>query len=180
MCTTHCHRPDRRRVLATLAGTVSIAALGFSPFPAHADAAVVDLPPPGPMDACPVCGMIVAKYPEWVATVLFDDGEAVHFDGAKDFFKYLQDMEKYAPGRSMEQIVGMGVTEYYGLRLVDAQAARYVIGSDTYGPMGHELIPLQTQVDADDFQKDHLGKRQVTFDEVTMEMLIGLDEGRFE
>lgn len=180
MCNSHALRPDRRRVLAALAGTVSASALGFSPTRARAEAVSVDLPPPGPRDACPVCGMIVAKYPEWIATVLYDDGQAVHFDGAKDFFKYLQNLGKYAPGRTMEEIVGMGVTEYYGLKLVDARTARYVIGSDVYGPMGHELIPLQTQVDADDFQKDHLGQRQVAYDEVTMDMLTGLDEGRFE
>lgn len=180
MCQNHSPRPDRRRVLAGLLGTASAAGLGFVPTVARADAPKVDLPAPGPRDTCPVCGMIVAKYPEWVATVLYDDGEAVHFDGAKDFFKYLVDMEKYAPGRSMEQIVGMGVTEYYGLQLVDAKAARYVIGSDTYGPMGHELIPLQTQVDADDFMRDHAGIRQLGFDDVTMDVLNGLDEGQFE
>jgi copper chaperone NosL len=180
MCQNTTPRPDRRRVLAGLLGTASAAGLGFVPAAARAEAATVDLPPPGPRDTCPVCGMIVAKYPEWVATVLYDDGFAVHFDGAKDFFKYLQDMEKYAPDRSLEQIVGMGVTEYYGLKLVDARAADYVIGSDIYGPMGHELIPLQTQVDADDFLKDHHGLRQVGFDDVTMDMLTGLDRGKFE
>lgn len=180
MCKEHSPRPDRRRVLAGLLGTASATGLGFMPGLARADAAVVDLPPPGPRDACPVCGMIVAKYPEWIATVLYDDGEAVHFDGAKDFFKYLQDMEKYAPGRSKDQIVGMGVTEYYGLQLVDAQAAQYVIGSDVYGPMGHEMIPLQTDVDTNDFFRDHAGVRKLGFDEVTMDMLVGLDKGRFE
>lgn len=179
MCNHNPH-PDRRRVLYGLLGTASAAALGFTPGPARANAAVVDLPRPGPLDACPVCGMLPARYPEWVATILYDDGFAVHFDGAKDFFKYLEDFEKYQPDRSKEQIKAMGVTEYYGLKLVDATAARYVIGSDTYGPMGHELVPLQTRLDADDFQKDHAGVRQLGYDEVTMDMLIGLDKGRFE
>ncbi|HHH40277.1 MAG TPA: nitrous oxide reductase accessory protein NosL, partial [Sedimenticola sp.] len=56
------------------------------------------LPKPGPRDTCPVCGMFVAKYPEWVATVLYRDGHAHHFDGAKDLFKYLHDMPRWAPG----------------------------------------------------------------------------------
>jgi len=180
MCQTLSPRPDRRRVLAGLLVSVSAAGLGFMPAPARAEAQVVDLPPPGPRDTCPVCGMIVSKYPEWVATVLYDDGEAVHFDGAKDFFKYLHNMEKYAPGRSEAQIAAMGVTEYYGLKLVDAKAARYVIGSDIYGPMGHELIPLQSQLDADDYFRDHAGVAQLGFGDVTMDMLAGLDKGQFE
>jgi copper chaperone NosL len=61
----------------------------------------VKLPAPGPRDTCPVCGMFVAPYPFWVATVLWRDGKAVHFDGAKDFFKYLQDLKKYEPGRAL-------------------------------------------------------------------------------
>lgn len=180
MCQNSTTRLDRRQVIAALMATVSAAGLGFAPAPARAEAPLVELPPPGPLDACPVCGMIVSKYPEWIATLVFDDGEAVHFDGAKDFFKYLVDLEKYAPGRSRDQIAGMGVTEYYGLTLVDARFASYVIGSDVLGPMGHELIPLQTGLDADDFFNDHQGVRRVAFDEVTAEILLGLDNSRFE
>ena len=180
MCMTSSHHPGRRHVLAGLFATASAAALGAVPAPARAAAPVVDLPPPGPRDACPVCGMLPAKYPEWVATILYDDGFAVHFDGPKDFFKYLEDFEKYAPDRSKDQIKAMGVTEYYGLKMVEATGARYVIGSDTLGPMGHELIPLQTQADADDFQRDHRGLRQLGFDEVTADILTELDTGHFE
>jgi nitrous oxide reductase accessory protein NosL len=74
----------------------------------------VKLPAPGPRDTCPVCGMFVAPYPYWVATVLWRDGKAVHFDGAKDFFKYLLDLKKYEPRRSRADIQAMGVTDYYG------------------------------------------------------------------
>ncbi|MDV7145215.1 nitrous oxide reductase accessory protein NosL [Tropicimonas sp. TH_r6] len=177
MC-SHSFRPNRRRLLAYLPVAALFAGLGFRPV--RADAPTIDLPPPGPRDVCPVCGMFVAQYPEWVATILWDDGEAVHFDGAKDFFKYLDNLTKYAPGRDVGQIAGMGVTEYYGLTLIDAQAAEYVIGSDVYGPMGHELVPLATALDATDFLKDHTGKARVTFAQVTREMLTDLDAGTFE
>ncbi len=180
MCQSPDHRADRRRLLATLSSAALLAGVGLAPRSARAAAAPVNLPPPGPRDTCPVCGMFVAKYPEWVATVLWDDGEAVHFDGAKDFFKYLDGLEKYAPGRSRDQIAGMGVTEYYGLALVAAQDALYAIGSDVLGPMGHELVPLMTEADATDYMRDHRGERLVTFGDVTGEMLTGLDAGRFE
>lgn len=178
MCTHKRHRFDRRDILAALPAAALMA--GLPTGPAHASAAKIDLPAPGPRDVCPVCGMFVAKYREWVATVLWDDGEAVHFDGAKDFFKFLRNLEKYAPGRNSDQIAGMGVTEYYGLSLIDAKEARYVIGSDVYGPMGHELVPLASEVDSADFLKDHKGKSEIAFGDVEMGMLTNLDAGKFE
>jgi nitrous oxide reductase accessory protein NosL len=140
----------------------------------------LDLPAPGPKDTCPVCGMFVSKYPDWVATVLYQDGHAHHFDGAKDMFKYLHDMPKWAPGHATKDITLIGVTEYYGLTKIDAHAAWYVIGSDVLGPMGHELIPLASREDAEEFLQDHTGKRILRFDAVDMKLLDDLDNGRFE
>ncbi len=177
MC-DHAQNPSRRRLLASLPAAALM--VGLVPRSARADDATIALPVPGPRDACPVCGMFPAKYPDWVATILWDDGEAVHFDGAKDFFKYLADLEKYAPGRSRDQIAGMGVTEYYGLARIDAQLALFVIGSDVYGPMGHELVPIASEPDAADYMRDHAGKRLLRFDEVDAALLAGLDKGRFE
>lgn len=180
MCTNSMHRPNRRTLLAG----VSVAATGFwlglSPRAARADAAVLDLPPPTPKDTCPVCGMFVYGYTDWIATVVFTDGTPVHFDGAKDFFKYLADVGKYSPGRKREEIVAMGVTDYYTVQRIDPIEALYAIGSDVLGPMGHELIPLMTQADATDFMKDHAGKRLLVFADVTPEVLSGLDAGKFE
>lgn len=140
----------------------------------------LQLPAPGPKDACPVCGMFVALYPDWAATVLYKDGHAHHFDGAKDLFKYLLNLPKYAPGRSQDDIAAISVTEYYGVTRIDARAAWYVIGSDVLGPMGHELVPLATQAEAQDFLKDHQGRRIVRFDEVNPVLLEQLDRGQFE
>jgi nitrous oxide reductase accessory protein NosL len=55
---------------------------------------------PGPKDKCPVCGMFVAKYPDWVAAFVFRDGSTVFFDGVKDMMKYYFNLAKYAPGRA--------------------------------------------------------------------------------
>ena len=138
------------------------------------------MPKPGKQDTCPVCGMFVAKYPEWLATVLYKSGHAHHFDGAKDMFKYLLDMPKWATGHKTEDIQSIGVTEYYGLTLVSARDAVYVIGSDVLGPMGHELIPLETREDAEVFLKDHKGLRIMRFQDVTTELLKRMDTRKFE
>jgi nitrous oxide reductase accessory protein NosL len=140
----------------------------------------LELPPPGPRDTCPVCGMFVAKYPEWVATVLYKNGHAHHFDGAKDLFKYLHDLPKWAPGHDPKDITAIGVTEYYGLTRIDAHDAWYVIGSDILGPMGHELVPLETKEDAEEFLQDHGGRQILRFDQISAPLLKKLDQGQFD
>ena len=130
---------------------------------------------PGPRDKCPVCGMFVAKYPDWVAEILFADQHVVFFDGAKDLFKYYFKIKKYDSKRTRAEIVAIYVTEYYDLNLIDAKEAYYVVGSDVYGPMGHELIPLVTESDVREFMQDHKGKQVVRFHEVTSQLIQSLD-----
>ncbi len=100
------------------------------------------LPKPGPKDLCPVCGMLVSKYPNWISFVVWKDGHTHFFDGAKDMFKFLLDLPKFAPGHRKEDIAGIYVTDFYNLERTDARKAVFVIGSDVLGPMGHELVPL--------------------------------------
>ena len=138
------------------------------------------LPNPGPKDTCPVCGMFVAKYPHWTATVLYRDGHAHHFDGAKDLFKYLFNLPKWAPGHQPEDITAIAVTEYYGLDRIPARDAWYVIGSDVLGPMGHELVPLASEANAQEFLRDHAGKRILRFEAVTPELPDHLDAANFD
>lgn len=137
------------------------------------------MPNPQARDTCPVCGMLVARYPAWIATVVYADGQTDHFDGAKDLFKYLFDLPRYAPGRTTNDITAIGVTEYYGLSRIDAYSAWYVVGSDVLGPMGHELVPLASENDAREFLEDHAGTRILRFDDIDRILLRDLDGGRF-
>ena len=139
-----------------------------------------ELPRPGARDLCPVCGMLVSKYPNWVATIVYKDGHAHFFDGAKDLFKFWHDPIRYAAGHGRDQIAHISVTEYYGLQAIDAKRAWYVVGADVLGPMGHEFVPLASAEDAADFLKEHKGVRILRFDEVSAALPAMLDEGRFE
>ncbi len=112
--------------------------------------------------------------------MLYKDGHAHHFDGAKDLFKYLHNMPKWAPGDEAKNIIQTGVTEYYSLKLIDARNAYYVIGSDVLGPMGHELIPLATEDDAKEFLADHKGKYILHYDEIGPEIPEKLDKAVFD
>ena len=130
---------------------------------------------PSPKDKCPVCGMFVAKYPDFLAEVIFSDGTYAFFDGAKDLFKYFLNMKKYNPAKKPGDMAKVYVTDYYDLTLIDGLEAFYVIGSDVYGPMGRELIPFKKEADARGFMKDHKGLGLLRFKEVTVEVLKGLD-----
>ena len=136
-----------------------------------------DLKPvkPKPGDKCPVCGMFVDKYLDFAAGTIHRDGTYAVFDGAKDLFKYLMNPGAYAPNRRPSDITAVFVTDYYSLAPVDGKLARYVIGSDVYGPMGRELIPFAVEKEAKEFLADHRGKRILRFEEVTPEILKGLD-----
>src|SRR5512145_723813 len=96
-------------------------------------------------DKCPVCGMFVAKYPDFLAYMTFKDGTYAPFDGVKDMMKCYLDMARYLPGKKKTDIRTMAVTAYYTMRMIDAFTAYYVTGSDVLGPMGHELIPHESQ-----------------------------------
>jgi nitrous oxide reductase accessory protein NosL len=130
---------------------------------------------PSPRDKCPVCGMFVAKYPDWVAGIRFRDGATVFFDGAKDMFKYYFNLKKYRPSKKQADIEVLQVTDYYSLTPANGFEAYYVLGSDVYGPMGRELIPFAREEDAREFMKDHKGQIILRFNEVTNEKIIGLD-----
>jgi len=138
-------------------------------------AAGSDIPSPGPRDKCPVCGMFVAKYTDWVVSLTFRDSTSVFFDGPKDLFTYYLNMKKYNPSRKVADVVSMAVKDYYDFKPVDAKKAFFVVGSDVYGPMGKEIIPFRKEADAREFMKDHKGKKIVGFGSVTPEILKTLE-----
>lgn len=132
-------------------------------------------PVPDKNHKCPVCGMVVHRYPDFLASITYADMHTVFFDGAKDMFKYLFNLDRYAPGRTRADITRIIVTEYYDMLPIDARTAHFVVGSDIFGPMGHELIPLISAEDANQFKADHKGRRVVTFDQVTPALIGRLD-----
>jgi nitrous oxide reductase accessory protein NosL len=129
---------------------------------------------PAKKDKCSVCGMFVYKYPEWIAEIIFKDGTYAVFDGPKDMFKYYFNMSRYNRGKTKEDISGIHVTEYYTTKHVSAKDMFFVIGSDVYGPMGDELIPVKGRKEAETFAKDHKGKKILKFEQITPEDVPGM------
>jgi copper chaperone NosL len=154
---------------------VAVLLIIFSIFPLVSFSGEKQPVKPSPKDKCPVCGMFVAKYPDFLTEVLFKDGSYALFDGAKDLFKYYFQLEKYQPSRKRSDIDSIFMTDYYSLTLTDGFQAYYVIGGDIYGPMGRELIPFGKEADAREFLKDHKGKMLLRFQEITLDRVRGLD-----
>jgi nitrous oxide reductase accessory protein NosL len=118
-------------------------------------------------DKCPICGMFVYKYPQWVAMIVTDK-KTLYFDGVKDLMKYYFTHQK--------EVKSFYAQDYYTKNLIELHKAYFVLGSDVYGPMGDELIPFLHKKDAQTFMLDHRGKKIVTLKQLTQEMVEKLDE----
>jgi len=124
------------------------------------------------IDKCPVCGMFVSKYPKWVAMMSIAD-QTYYFDGVKDMMKYYIFDGDFVYAR--QEISQLLVSDYYTLNAISAKEAFYVLDADVYGPMGHELIPFETEEKAKVFALEHHGKAIVKFDQITDKMVMALD-----
>lgn len=124
---------------------------------------------------CPVCGMFVAKYPDWVCSMTFRDSTSVYFDGPKDLLTYYLNPGRYGPAGKQTDIAEIHVKDYYSLAIIDGRQAFYVIGSNVLGPMGKELVPFARKDDAEGFMRDHRGVKILRFAEITQSVLKGLE-----
>jgi nitrous oxide reductase accessory protein NosL len=129
-----------------------------------------------PQERCPVCGMFVAKYPNWITQVRLDNGTVRFFDGVKDMLAF--HFNPAAFGASGQTARDIWVKDYYTLAWHDGRAVWYVIGSDVYGPMGHEFIPFDSAAAAENFRKDHKGTRVIRFNEITVPLVQSMRHGQ--
>lgn len=118
-------------------------------------------------EKCPVCGMLLYKYPRWISRIVYKEKQ-LSFDGVKDMMKYYF--------KHKENIKEILVQEYYSQNTINAREAYFVLGSDVYGPMGHELIAFKSMKSAKRFSLDHRGERILKFSEITPDIVYKLDE----
>lgn len=106
---------------------------------------------------CATCGMYPHRYPEWQTQVIFRDGAMAAFDGNKCMFRFLLNLQKFAPQRTTEQVAAVWVKDFQTGAWLDGKTAHYVIDSKEMGPMGKELIPFASRAAAEEFQKANGG-----------------------
>ncbi len=129
-------------------------------------------------DRCPVCGMFVHPYQKWITQIQFRDGSHHSFDGMKCLSRYYFNPEKYDAAPKKREIERVLVRDYYTLKFIPHEKARYVVGSDVPGPMGHELIPFDSEKSAKTFLFDHHGLKILRFNQINPELLDKLDSAR--
>ncbi|HEB68329.1 MAG TPA: NosL family protein [Desulfobulbus sp.] len=119
---------------------------------------------------CAVCGMFVGKYGNWVTQIRLADSRSLFFDGVKDLMVFYHNPQKYG-NVAAKDIKEVWVRDYYSQEWIDGLKAFYVVGSDVLGPMGKEFIPFADKSAAETFLKDHNGRRILTFDEITDDLV---------
>lgn len=129
---------------------------------------------PPKKERCKVCGMYVTKYRPWLAQLRMQDDSVSFFDGVKDMLAYYFAPQKFGEKSTVKEI---WVTDYYTQRWLDGTKAFFVIGSDVLGPMGHEFVPFDTLAAAENFKKDHKGKKIVRFEEISHDFVNRLRTG---
>ncbi len=141
----------RRLILALLCGAAMLLTCG---------PAIAASPQPQAITekmSCAACGMFPHRYPQWQTQVIFTDGTMAAFDGSKCMFRFLLNMQKFAPERKAEQVAAVWVKDFKTGAWLDGKTAHYVIDSKELGPMGKELIPFGTRAAAEEFQKANGG-----------------------
>ena len=160
----------KKLFLISAAAVVLILALPGQGAAAHRE----NVPIPDKQERCPVCRMYVNQAPQWIAAASLKNGKIYYFDGPKDLFRFAFDTEKYLPQEKDLSIGWLYVTDYYTMKLEPAALVFFIIGSDVYGPMGHELVPVKGREKAEEFMKDHNGKKILTYSDITPETITGL------
>jgi len=122
---------------------------------------------------CPVCGMMPARYPDFAPKLHFTDGRMAAFDGCKDMFRFLLDMEKYGRGKTSEEVERIEVKDFGSGAWIDGRTAYYVAGSSVRGPMGPEILPFASREAAEAFRKEK-GGEVLEFSGITAGVVEGL------
>ena len=130
---------------------------------------------PSHKEKCAVCGMFVSMFADRNARIQFKDATQAIFCGAKCMFKYYLNVKKYNPGKNKNDVTVISVKDYYSATSIDALKAFFVIWSDVYGPMGHEPIPFEKDVDAKKFLQEHKGKKILRFNDINPNLMKSLD-----
>ncbi|MBW2146603.1 MAG: nitrous oxide reductase accessory protein NosL [Deltaproteobacteria bacterium] len=129
-------------------------------------------------DRCPVCGMFVHPYQKWITQIQFKDGSHHSFDGMKCMCRFFINPGKYDSTKKKQDIKLVLVRDFYTLKFIRHDTAFYVVGSDVFGPMGHELIPFDSKKNAGTFLADHNGLKIFRFHEINSELLDKLDKAK--
>jgi nitrous oxide reductase accessory protein NosL len=174
---------ERRDFIARLLASAAAFGLGWTGvglFAKSAGASPAKFPEPDKKDRCPVCGMFVYKYPKWAAGFVFRGGKTYFHCCPKCMLHNLNNIAKYQPGKTRDQLELIWVTEYYTTRKMVAQDLVFVVGTRLVGPMGLDLIPVKGAAAANTLKQDYNGELILTVDQITPEIIDLARKGRLK
>jgi nitrous oxide reductase accessory protein NosL len=111
---------------------------------------------------CALCGMRVTRGNAFASGATEASGNAVLFDSVKCMFRWLG---QHADARDPWTTEHLSRTEH------PARDLLYVMGTDIDGPMGADLVPVDTREHAEQIRTGHHGTRVLAFGEVTSDVL---------
>ena len=107
---------------------------------------------------CAGCGMRVTRGDAFSSGATEANGHAVMFDSPKCMFRWLsQHTDAREPW----------CTEHLSRTQHPARELLFVMGTDIDGPMGHDLVPVDTRAHAEELLRSHHGTQVLAFAEVT-------------
>jgi|GEM_PF-902086 len=107
---------------------------------------------------CAGCGMRVTRGEAFSSGATEANGHEVMFDAPKCMFRWLS---QHTDARDA------WCTEHLTRTQRLAAELTFVMGSDIDGPMGHDLVPVDTRAHAEALMRSHHGTQLLTFAEVT-------------
>ena len=123
-------------------------------------------------DSCQNCGMFWANYPKSAAFLETQEGRQLNFCSNRCMFTVVLSTK---PSLKIKKT---SVVDYFTQQKTEGQTAFYVIGSDQMGAMGHDFIAHKSKEAAQEFETEHQGKKTVTFQEVTLDLVQKVSTGK--
>ena len=146
-----------------------------SPYDPASGLAMFEARPVPAAARCPVCGMYPARHPRWAAQIIFKEGSSHYFDSPVDLFVFLQRVERYDRGRTLDDVAVSYVTDFETGRSIDAKTAYFVYGSSAFGPMRNADLPaFSSQESAVKLTRSRGGK-VLLFNQITPDLLQNLN-----
>ena len=111
---------------------------------------------------CSHCGMKIDPSSAWRTELVGEDGTVTSFDTPRCA------LTSWRSGKTPAKTIR--VQEYYERKWREGSEVRFLIGGDVVGPMGPDLVPVETSR-AMKFIQDHNADRALSLDEVTLQVL---------
>jgi len=123
-----------------------------------------------PHQACPLCGMYPARYPQFNCQIVFKDGSYEAFDSAIGLLVYLHFPDH--TGIKLKPVAGIYFKDYSKAGWLEAGKAFFVVGSEIMGPMGVEFLPVDSEQAAEELKKEEHGQDITDFKEINRQYMI--------